>query len=343
LRAVGPLAALALRTAALHAQGGPYPLEPSPVLDISTLARTPQVGGYLSLRETVRNDSSAFLLNRARATVTAAPLPSIVVRLQGDFSSTTAGHLDGDSTVHGFALTDAYVQLTPAPAHGVLARLRPSVIAGQFKQPFSLEYLTPYSQLLTPNRAQVVDNLAAKRDIGVMAQGHWGRAVTLALGVANGEGPNTIANPNGRQLVLGRLTVSPVAGLALSGKLANEGPDHLRGYDGRWLWRALIVEGEAIHRSRPVNGDAVDAGGGYVTAAYRVLPWLQPVFKHEWYRETRTTLGVTTDVRSEWSTMGANVLARNDAVRLQLVWVVKSEQPVAVRNNEIEAQLVAAF
>jgi hypothetical protein len=263
------------------------------------------------------------------------------VRLQGDFSTGVSGRLRSDSTTTGFSLTDAYVELAPPDSTSRVALWHPALIVGQFKQPFSLEYLTSFAYLQTANRSLVVDTRSPKRDIGVMGQVGWSHYVTLAASVTNGEGPNTTANPNGKELVMGRLTVSPIKGLAVAGKLANEATTHIRGYDARWMWLNLIVEGEEIHRSGPLTATSTfDAGGGYALASYKVLPWLQPVYKWERYVERRSNAAET---RSTWNTIGVNLLTRQESLRVQLDWVLKSERPTSVRNNELIAQVIGNF
>jgi hypothetical protein len=268
--------------------GAQQVLAPTPVLDLRLLSPTPRLSGYISVRQTRRNDSTTFTLNRGRVTVMARPRPSVGVRIQADFSAAASGRLRPDSGVSGFVLTDAYAQLSL----GDTARwgaVRPTVVVGQFRQPFSLEYLSSFAYLPTANRSQVVDRLSPKRDIGVMAQLGWRRYATLAAALSNGSGPNATANPDGKELAAARLTVTPVPWLAVAGKLANEGGDHARGYDARLIRRRVDVEGEAIHRTRPLpGGGTLDAGGGYALAAVKVLPWLQPVYKWERYREART-------------------------------------------------------
>lgn len=343
LGTAGALAALALHVASAHAQTTTYPVAPSAVLDLHGLGPAPQIGGYLSVRQTLRHDSASFTLNRARITLTTAPFTTLAIRVQGDLSTGASGRIDADSTVHGFALTDAYVQYTPGGARARAAEWPTTVIAGQFKQPFSLEYQTPFAQLLTADRSMVVDRIGLKRDIGLMVQTGWRDRITLAASMVNGEGPNTTDNPDGRELVAGRLTLRLASGLAVAGKLAGQGGDRLRGYDARWVWRDLVLEGEAIHRSRPLADAELDAGGGYVLIAYRVRPWLEPVLKREWYRETRLVAGGGSDVRSEWLTVGAALAAHGEAIRLQVDWVVRSERPVSLHDNELHAQLVASF
>lgn len=329
----------ALVPAAAHAQ---YPLVPTPVIPLGTLSSTITLGGYLSVRDTKHGDSTSFSVNRARLTAMIAPLPYLAVRMQADFSGNQSETVSGN-TVHGFELTDAYVELAQPVADSIKwGQWHPALIVGQFKQPFSLEYLTSYAYLRTTNRAAAIDALAPRRDIGAMAQVQWSRFVTADASVTNGQGANALSNPNGLELLIGRVTVTPFPWLALAAKLGNEGTDHIKGYDGRIEWRDLLIEGEGIHRSRPLSGEHQDAGGGYVLGAYRLLPWLQPVFKREWFSDTRQADGTNTNTQQDWSTVGVNVMTPKENLRFLVDWVVKSQRPTTTQ-NEVDFQLVAGF
>ncbi|MGI8497880.1 MAG: hypothetical protein ACR2OG_09915 [Gemmatimonadaceae bacterium] len=344
-----------LTASRLGAQGPPapsYPLAPSPVLDMRSFPATPALSGYLSERTTRRNDSTGFLLNRARITVQAGPRSFLGIKLQGDFSGAQTGRLRSDSTVSGFTLTDAYVELVPppdaAPAGSLLALLRPALVVGQFKMPFSLEYVTPFGLLKTANRSQVVDRITPKRDIGAMSQISFSRYATLAAAAVNGEGANATANPDAHQLVLSRLVITPTRCLEVAGKIANESADHVWGYDTRLLWRGLTLEGESIYRKRPVSATtALDAGGGYALIGYRILPWLEPVYKYDRYWDTRTTVrGTTTTIASSsstWNVFGVNLSSAQQSIRLQLDWQRRSERPTPGRTDEYIAQVIANF
>jgi hypothetical protein len=327
-----------------------YPVLPTPVLPVRQLPAGVGFSGYLSARQTRRNDSTTFVVNRARITVMGAPLPYLAFRLQGDLS--TAGRVAGDSTVPSSALTDAYVQLTVPRGgrSGIAERFAPALVVGQFKTPLSLEYLTSFSLLKTANRAQVVDRLATKRDVGALAQVGVGPWVTVAGAVTDGEGPNATRNPDNQELAVGRLTLRPVPWLAVAGKWAGQGPDHLWGYDARLVRGAATVEGEALHRTgrvpgaaAPATGPAYAAGGGYVLAAYRVLPWLEPVAKWERFREERAAQAGGTPISETWLTFGATARAPDDRVRFQVNWVEKRAHSVARDANELVAQLIAIY
>lgn len=290
-----------------------YPLAPSPVLDPRLFTSDLSVSGYLSVRETIRRDSSTFAVNRARVTLQIAPPDFVIVRVQSDLAA--VGRTSG-ATVPSVVLTDAYVQLAPPNGSRPLGALRPRLILGQFRTPFSLEYLTPFSLLQATSRSQVVDRLATRRDIGVMAHLAVRDRVTLAGSLVNGEGPNSIRKANGRQLVAGRLTLIPLATLAIAGKWAAEGADHRWGYDARWMTNGLVLEGERMERRAPLNGGSTQrAWGHYLMASCRVGRYLQPDVKWEQLQDTRARAGVESRARLTWTTYGG--AADVDDVRAQ--------------------------
>ena len=317
-----------------------YPLAPSPVLDPRLFTSDLSVSGYLSVRETIRRGSSTFAVNRARVTLQIAPRDFVIVRVQSDLAA--LGRTSGD-TVPGFVLTDAYLQLAPPNGSQPLGAIRPRLVVGQFRTPFSLEYLTPFSLLQTTNRSQVVDRIATRRDIGVMAHLAFGDRATIAGSLVNGEGPNSIRNANGKQLVAGRVTLIPVPTVAIAGKWAGEGGDHRWGYDARWMTNGFVLEGERIERRAPLNdGITQRASGHYLMASYRVARHLQPVVKWEQLHDTRTQAGVESRTRLTWTTYGLNVTSTPEVVRLQTNWIVKREHP-ANSANELIAQLIVIF
>jgi hypothetical protein len=333
-----------------------YPLSPTPVLGMHAFPSFPALSGYVSVRMTHTDGATGVLLNRGRLTVQVGPKPFLGIKIQGDLSGAQAGKLKSDSTVSGFTLTDAYLQLVP-PAQwstkgSLLSQLHPAFIAGQFKMPFSLEYLTSFSALKTADRSQSVDRLSQKRDIGAMGEVGWKQYVTLSGAVVNGEGANATSNPDNRMMLLSRLTITPIPILELSAKILNQGPDHAWGYDGRVLWRELTLEGEAIYRKRPTSSTAgstvyVDAGGGYALVAYKVLPWLEPLYKYDRYWETRTTTTGSTvtsaPTHSTWNVFGVNLLSKPEWLRLQLDWERRDVMPTPGRTDVYVAQLLAIF
>jgi hypothetical protein len=332
--------ALVLSGGGVHLIAAQYPLAPTPVLDLSTLSREPRFSGYVSVRQTWRDDTSTFVINRARLTVMARPLPYAAVRIQTDFSA--VGQSRGD-TIPPISLTDAYVQLSRDDSVGWLRHLRPALLAGQFRTPFSLEFLTSFSQLLTANRSQASDRLAKRRDIGVLGQVRVSDIVTLMATLVNGEGPNRARNTDGHQLTVVRLTLLPVPWAQLSVKGLTQRGDRGWGYDGRVLAGAFTLEGEALWRDAHSDVTTTTCGtGGYALAAYRLTSWLQPAVKWERLHERACAPASPTLGRLTWTTYGVNVTSPDQRVRLQLNWIVKAVQPVD-QANELLAQLIGIF
>jgi phosphate-selective porin len=126
--------------------------------------------GYIQARETYRDDVGLTAsINRARLTAAGGGAKDVTWRVQGEFRSGSVG--TGRASV---ALQDAYVRYKP----GALG-----VQAGQFKTPFTREFITSLADLETADRAAAVDSLAPKRDIGLMADYAFGAVATAMLGV----------------------------------------------------------------------------------------------------------------------------------------------------------------
>jgi hypothetical protein len=189
----------------------------------------------------------------------------------------------------------------------------------------------------------MVEQLATRRDIGVMVHLAFGNLATLAGALVNGEGPNTLRNANGKQLAAGRLTFLPTTTLAIAGKWAGEGADHRWGYDVRWMVNGLVLEGERIERRAPLNGGITQrAAGHHLMASYRVGRHLQPVVKWEQLCDTRTEAGSTSESRLTWMTYGLNIVSMPEVVRFQANWIVKRERP-STSANELVGQLIVIF
>lgn len=320
-----------------------YPVNPTSVISTGSLTREARLSGYLSVRETIRDDTMTFVINRARVGVQALPASFVAVRLQADLSALS--RVSSGDTVPAVLITDAFVQLAPTDtARRVVRLFRPALLIGQFRTPFSLEALTSFSIVVTANRSLGADRLSPRRDRGVVGYVRFPRFVTLGTAVVDGEGTNRVTNPDGRQMVLGRLTVQPIPQLSLSGKWAGQGSDHRWGYDARWVPGNAILEGEFIERERP--GDVTtrtESRAVYALAAYRILPWFQPVVKWERLEEP-VTIGETTFLRarSTWITVGLNLIAPDDRFRTQINWIDRSDRPVD-RKGELVVQLQALF
>src|SRR5687768_17345342 len=188
-RLVFTLAALPMTAAHARAQ---YPVNPSAVISMSSLTREPRLSGYISMRETIRDDTSTFIINRARIGVQALPASFVAVRLQADLSA--FGRISGD-TAPAVLVTDAFVQLAPTDtASRIVQLLRPALLIGQLRTPFSLEALTSFSQVLSVNRSLGADRLSPRRDRGIAGSVRLPRYAMLSAAVVDGEGTNRVTN-----------------------------------------------------------------------------------------------------------------------------------------------------
>ncbi len=104
------------------------------------------------------------------------------------------------------SLTDAFVNFTPSPVV--------SLNVGQFKVPYSLEYLAADTRRQLAQNAPIVDAASFGRDIGASVETRLPIAqkvrATFSAGMFNGEGRNRLENVNDRFLYALRLNVTPL-------------------------------------------------------------------------------------------------------------------------------------
>ncbi len=126
-----------------------------PPVEAQTPAPAPpavRITGYIQARETYRDGVGLIgSINRARLTTYGSAARDVTWRVQGEFRTGSAG--TGRASV---SLQDAYVRYKTG-AFGVQV--------GQFKTPFTREFITSLADVETADRATVVDSLAPRRDI----------------------------------------------------------------------------------------------------------------------------------------------------------------------------------
>jgi hypothetical protein len=261
-------------------------------------------------------------INRARLTVDGTLGDGFTVRLMGGFEAPTV--FVAPSVV---GLRDAYVRWKRAPV---------AVTAGQYKTPFSREYLTSITAVETVDRSSVVDGLAPKRDIGIMAEAEAGSYATLSAGVFNGEGQNVLTNRDSTVMIVTRLVLRPIAAVQFAGNLASYSSDSTRyGVEAGLDMRGLSVKSEYIGQRR--HDRSPDDNGWYVQAAYRLLPWIQLVAKQEDFRQLSINKTRITDA----TTGGVNVDFAGGRVRLAVDAVFRTLGNPKAHQNRVVAQLQA--
>ena len=298
-------------------------------------AQTPAPGpavrfsGYLQGRETYQQGVGlTATLNRARLTTTGTLPGSIAWRLQGEFRTGSVG--TGRASV---SLQDAYVRWT----RGGLG-----LQVGQFKTPFTREFLTPLPEVETADRSTVVDSLAPKRDIGLMADYAVGGRGTAALGVFNGNGQNVTSNPDSNVLAIARVTYRPIPFLVLGANGAHyfAGADSTRyGVDLSIEAPWGIVRGEYVgqHRQGTSSGDD---RGWYLLGAAPVQPWLQPIAKYEWFN--RPIVARDAQKNRAW-TLGVNLFPWGRTTRFTLEYITRKVGVPGTRAGTGLAQAQVVF
>lgn len=158
---------------------------------------------------------------------------------------------------------------------------------GQFKTPYSRQYMTSTGKLGLMNRSVVVDDFATKRDIGIMLHdvaelGENGdMAVEWAFALVNGDGTNVDGNDNNWFGWVARLGFYPM-GMVKYGEsdLANT-QDLKFGVAGSYASyrnRYVTVAQDLTQRTDSVGIDAVVAWSGlYVTGEWHKRMGEEPV------------------------------------------------------------------
>jgi hypothetical protein len=280
--------------------------------------------GYVQVRQTYQDGIGlTSSINRARLSAAGSVGGDVSWRVQGEFRTGSVG--TGRASV---ALQDAYLRWVRGSF---------GVQLGQFKTPFTREFITSLAEVETADRAFVVDTLAPKRDIGLMADYAVGGRATLAVGVFNGDGQNVTANPDSSLLGLARATYRVIPFLALGVNAARYFPDSTRyGADVNLESPWGVLRGEYIGQHR--DGGSEDDTGWYILGAAPVTPWLQPLAKYE--RFERSAPGA---VPVEAWTLGANIRPWGRATRITLEYVARTAGDPGVRRGLGLAQVQVIF
>jgi len=284
----------------------------------------PKLGGYVQVRETAQEKVGlTATLNRARFSIDGTLPARFGYRLLTELQAST-----GARTPAAVSLREAIVRWTP----GAFA-----VTAGQFKTPFSREYLLPVPVVETPDFAAVVDSLAPKYDLGLMVEYAWGPLATAHVGAFNGDGQNASANRDSTVLVVGRIVVRPLAQLALGASVAHDHADSLRwGIEAQAEHRGLMARAEYIARQRPFQDDDF---GWYALGGFRITPQVQIIARQEDFQ--RPAIGTSRRVRA--TTFGAIIEVAPNRVRLLVDGVRRLAGASQSRMDSVIGQIQVRF
>jgi hypothetical protein len=287
----------------------------------------PRLGGYLQVRHVAQEDIGlTTFLNRARFSIDGTLPTRFSYRALVEMQASAGARVP--ATV---SLREAIVRWSPEPF---------ALTAGEFKTPFTREYLIPVPALELADLATVVDSLAPRYDVGLMGEFALAPLAALAIGVFNGEGANAVANRDSTVMLVGRATVRPIPQLALGASGARDGEDSLRwGVDAVVQHEGAQVRAEYV--TRHVSGRARfrDDFGWYVFEAFRVVPRVQLVARQEDFQ--RPAYGASRRVRSE--AYGSNFEIAPGKVRLLLEFLRRTSGAKLTSTDAFIAQLQAQF
>lgn len=284
-----------------------------------------KLSGYLQAREVYQRDIGITgLINRARLAASGGLAQVVTWRLQAEFRTGSVG--PGRASV---SLQDAYVRYNPGNW---------ALQAGQFKTPFSREFLTSLPDLETADRSAVVDSLAPKRDIGVMGEYNF-RWLAVLGGVFNGEGQNVNANVDSAVFGVARMAVRPMRGLSVAINAARYFGDSTRygvdiAYEPSWG----TLKGEYLGQHRDAAAARHD-WGWYALGAVPLWRGVQLVGKYEEF--ARPAVSSAGKIRA-W-TAGLNIFPRTRNLRLTLDYASRAIGQPVIRKGRILAQVQVKF
>ena len=208
---------------------------------------------------------------------------------------------------------------------------------GQFKTPFTREFITSLAEVETADRAFVVDTLAPKRDIGIMADYAVGGRGALTVGTLQWGRQNVTANADSSLMGVARASYRVIPFVALGANVAHYFGDSTRyGVDVNVESPWGVLRGEYLGQHRDAGGD--DDTGWYVLAAAPVTPWLQPLVKYE-----RFERGAVDAVPLKAWTVGANVRPWGRATRFTLEYISRTAGDPGVTRGLGLAQVQVIF
>ncbi|HEU4649704.1 MAG TPA: porin [Gemmatimonadales bacterium] len=303
-------------------------LAPATVRAQSSAPASPPVrfSGYLQARETWQQDVGLTAsINRARLTASGAIVDGVTWRIQGEFRTGNVG--TGRASV---SLQDAFIRY---------AKDTWGVQAGQFKTPFTSQYVMSLTLVETADRAAVVDSLAPKRQIGFMGEYTFAKRVSVYGGVFNRNGQNVTTNSDSSSLGVGRLVVRVLPQLSIGTYGARYFGDSTRyGFEANVETPRFVARGEWLAQSRDGFGGPDDKGW-YALAGYFVAPGVQVVGEYEEFR--RDAISLQQKNRAWTAVLNLYPWSRN--TRIVLEYVSRKIGDPGVRKGQVLGQFQVVF
>lgn len=233
-----------------------------------------------------------------------------------------------------------------------------NISMGSFKQPFSLEVVTPCHALTTIDRSIVVNQLVApQRDYGLTVfGGNKYDRFNYAVALMNGSGLQ-VADNNSKKDIIGRATYKVLDFVTIGASFRygyptnNEdsrttvGGEIAANYSNFYFQAEYIYDEGAYNRGTGggCGEELVDLGeeraGAYGMIWYDTKWHLQPVFKYEFFDANLDVLDIG---YQEKMTFGVNYFL-GEHVRFQLNYQANIETDVNVDNDKLLAQVQIRF
>ena len=285
-----------------------------------------KLSGYLQAREVWQKDVGVTgSINRARLTAAGGIAADFTWRIQGEFRTGNVG--TGKASV---ALQDAYIRWQ----HQMLG-----VQVGQFKTPFTREFMTTLADLETADRSTVVDSLAPKRDIGLMTDYVIASKVTLYGGLFGGDGQNVTTNKDSTVLGVARLAVRPIPAISIGANVARYFGDSTRyGADANYESPLVTARAEYVAQARDSLGGTHDHGW-FGLGAVKPVPVVQLVLKYEDFSRDE----ITTQQRNKAWTGATNLFLHGQVVKLTLEVISRKIGDPRKTSNSALGQLQVRF
>ncbi len=304
-----------------------------------------KLGGYIQAR---------FEHFKKPSKVDTFRVKSAVIALNGKIKDSLLYKYEMDFARKDNVLNEAWIKFARIPTA--------NLTVGQFKLPFSEEFITSSSAIDTVERSLPVTKIGQERDAGLMLDGtSMQKKLYYALGIFNGTGQNT-AEDNEQKDAAFRLVFAPFADLVETNfKAFQVGGSFTLGkqttgdaaYDRKRIGLLLKVEtqkikfqSEYLRQTKDFDlATATDtsSSGFYGLIAYSITRegkkmWWQPVLKYETYEPDSTKASDEEAI----TTLGLNVFF-NDTSKLMLNYRLRDDDAGKEKYDEFLTQAQLKF
>lgn len=306
------------------------------------------LGGFLHLQGEVGDAADSrfpandrFLMRKVRLGAKGSFSDAFDFSLTADIGANSLG----STSAYRAQGTDIFVVWKAHPAA--------NLTVGQFKTPYSAEYLVSDIKTVTVERSLANDLLALGRQAGAMLSGtFFDKKLTYGAAIVNGNGANNSFNDNEDFTYVGRVagTVLDQSGVRLTlganafqgedtgsftGQRTGTGIDAVLAFD-----RAEIAAEMLRTRFDRVTGTDYDARGWMLQGTYFLVPnrW-QAVARYETYDPSDVAGADDTKL----ITVGFNYLFKGDDLKLSLNYLIGDPPGTSAHQNRLLARLQVIY